>query len=73
MLYVDNIGMLQEPEELDLPEDPDRVGDAFKDVGDTLDRHLLPCEVVDSRGNNTVGTFSDDLLDGVSIGLGVLC
>lgn len=73
MLDVDNVSMAQQPQQLDLPQDPDCVCHTFKDVGYSFDGHLFSSEIVDGRGHDTIGSLANDLLDGVPVGLAVLC
>ena len=63
---LDDVRMLQEPEEFDLAEDARGVGDVLEDVVDLLDGDFLSRVGVVSRAVEAVAAFADHFLDSVS-------
>lgn len=69
---LDDIGVPQQPEKLDLAEDPGSVRQVLEDVLYLLDGYLLARMLVNSRTDDPVAPFANDLLDLVSVGIAVL-
>ena len=72
VLDVDDVGVAQQAQQLDLAQDARRVRDVVEHVVDLLDRDPLARRVVDGRADDAVAALADDLADGVAVGLAVL-
>ena len=72
MLYLHNIWVPQEPEELDLPEYPCRIRHMLEDVVYLLYSHLFTSMRVHGRANHAVAAFAYDLLYLVPASLTIL-
>lgn len=73
VLDLDDVRVPQEPQKLDLAEDPRGIGDVLEDAVYLLDRHPLPSVEIDGRADDPVASLADDLLDLVPVRIPVLC
>mmetsp|Transcript_6396 Transcript_6396/g.22521 ORF Transcript_6396/g.22521 Transcript_6396/m.22521 type:complete len:236 (+) Transcript_6396:912-1619(+) len=71
VLDLHDVGVLEQPHELHLAQDPRRVGDVVEDLLDLLDGNLLARLAVGGAAHDAIAALADDVVDLVAVGLAV--